>query len=483
MQVFISSAHKDGRTEGDTRYLELRRKIERLGLRPRLDPWIAEYMHGDLVDRGWRAIVDTCVHALHGSDLMIVMLFRRLGNAIEIDELGLSPVSHLEIELFHAGLRRIPVIFFQADDFDPDPELAAMVELLKRITPPSNWLRVPEREIEREVLDTLRYLAEEGQLPARLKGFCDALSDRRSFKRVDAEIGSSRLSFLSGFAPGISGPVSIDRVDLLLSEAEQLTGAGQDSFVGRLSRLWMALRDLAQQPLELLDAELAGRWLRLCELWTNSAAWLHLHGPLELGVLATLHTRVDLQMAGFISERNFPFGAFASEAYSIAKISDNREWQCRRFAAARNLATRQIAVGKGDGSGAYGIRASAAMQLARRGSPWLAASGMLDYHRMLAIREKVGASRSEIGEAQVELGFAQFTLGRHLPWTRDYALEQLREGVHMLEEDQPTRRAGFVKRGKRKLAEALETAGMAEEAAVQRCEIEVFAKAQGLPVD
>jgi hypothetical protein len=483
LRVFVASVNEEGRTDVSTRYLELRAKIEGLGLRPQLDPWIAEYAEPRLLERGWRAVIDTCVNALHSSDLMIVLLYRRLGTSVDVDSYGPSPVTYLEIELFHACLRRIPVLFFQAEDFDPDPRLAAMVRLLNRITPSGYWISAPERELEQRVLDTLRHLAGEQQLPEHLLGFCDALSDQRSFERVETEINSERLSFLRDFSPGDPGEVSIDRVDLLLSEADQYVGSGEGAFVGRLSRLWLALRELAQRPTEYLDDEIAARWIRLCESWTNSAAWLHLHGPLELGVLATLHTRVGLRQAGFVSDRAFPFGAFASEAYSIAKVSDTRDWQCRRFDAARRLATRQIAIAGKDTSGAFGIRASAAMQLAQRGKPWLIGQGLRDYQRMLVIRKRLGSSPSEVGEAEVELGYALFAIGRHVRWTRNDALARLRDGVRLMESDGPEKRAGFVKRGKLKLLDALEKAGLADEAAEQRRELEIFTRDRGLPLD
>lgn len=482
MQVFIASVNQEGRSSDDERYLELRARIQALSFKG-LTPWVAEFAAPDLHLDGWRAIVDSCVGALHRSDLMIVLLYRRHGTPIEIDALGPSPVSHFEIELFHACLRRIPVLFFRAEDFDPDPRMLAMLKLLERIMPPQCWTRCAERDLARQVTETLQAISDAGRLPDRIVGFCDALSDRRSFQRVDREIVSTELSFLRDFAPGGSGVVSLARADLLLRETEALAGTGEGSYVGQLSRLWLALRELSQQPVEALDQEVAGRWLRLCELWTSTAAWLHLHGPLELGVLATLHTRVDLREAGFLPERIFPYGAFASEAYSIAKVSDTIDWQRRRFQAARALATRQLENASEDPSGAYGIRASATMQLAQLGAPWMAAAGLLDYRQMVKIRENTGASPSLVGEAYVELGFAEFAIGRVVPWLRRAGLDRMREGLAMLLAEHPELRAGFVKRAQLKLAETLTVAGLHDEAQAQRASLEAFAKAQGLPVD
>jgi hypothetical protein len=485
MKVFISSVYEDARVESDRRHLQIRTKIERLGfwVRPQVDPWIAEYKVPGLNEQGWREIVDACVHALHDSDLMIVLLFRRAGSAVEIDSLGPSPVSVLEVELFHASLRRLPVLFFQAADFVPELRLAALITLLRRLTPSSHWFLGTEREIEAQVVDLLENMHRERRLPAGISGFCDALSDEVSFARVEREIASSRLSFLDGFAPGSPGPLSLDRVDLLLSEAADLAGTGQGTHVDRLSRLWFALRELAQLPCEALDEHLAARWVRLCELWTSAAAWLRLHGPLQLGVLATLHTRVQIRNAGFIPQADFPFGPFGSEAYSIAKASDTRDWKVRRFEAAVKLASKQIGLAQRDPSGAFGIRASAKMQLAQLGRPWLGVGGLSDYRRMLRTREKAGASDSEIGEAMAELGYAEFALARLLSLKGRAALARMREGVALLDGDHPERRPGFVARGKLKLAEALERSGINDEAERQRRDVEALRARHGLPGD
>lgn len=429
----------------------------------------------------WRGVVDACVRDLHDSDLMIVLLFRRAGNPIEVDLLGPSPVSVLEIELFHAALGKVPVLFFQAEDFRPEPGLRSLIGMLRRLTKAGQWVEAPEADIERHVIATIEFIHKQGRLPPGVSGFCDSLSDRRSFVRIRREVNSTRLSLLAGFRSGRPSALSFDRVDLLLTEAEGLGRTGSGTYADRLSRLWMALRELAQRPVGRFDHALAGRWIRLCELWASSAAWLRLHGPLELGVLATLHTRVALRNAGYIDEASFPYGPFASEAYSIAKVSERLVWKARRFEAARLLATRQISLRPADPSGAYGIRASASMQLARLRRPWLAAAGLLDYRRMLATRQRIGSPSSEVGEAMAELGFAEFAVGRHLAWARNAALRRLREGVALLDSDHPERRPGFVVRAKLKLAESLELAGHAEEAAEQRRDIVALKQSHGLP--
>jgi hypothetical protein len=483
MKVFISSVYRDSVISGEERRLQVRKRLQRLGLSDKVELFLPEYPESELEEMGWRAIVDTCVHALHGSDLIIVLLFRRWGTAIEVDDLGPAPVSYLEVELFHASLRRVPVLFFQAEDFEPEPELASLIRLVQRITPAAHWVKAPQALIEAEVVELLRRIDKSGALPAGLSRFCDALSDNVSFQQVDREIASTELSFMKGFAPAHRAPASLARADLLLAEARHLSGKGEGTFVDRLSRLWLALRELAKRPLGRGDDDLARRWIELCELWNNSAAWLRLHGPMHLSVLASLQTRTQLRDAGYLSEQMFPYGPFASEAYSIAKASDTRRWQRNRFETARRLASKQIAKQGTDQSGAFGIRASATMQLAQRGRPWLVPFGLLDYRRMLQVRQRLDSSRSEIGEALVELGYAEFALGKRLPWTRNFALDRMREGVALLDHDHTAGRAGFAIRAKKKLAESLERSRCAEEADQQRREIGELQKLHGLPRD
>src|SRR5215210_6026133 len=96
MRVFISSVHQDGRSPEDERHLEIRHRLKKLGLEPLVDPWVAEYQDDNPIGAGWRATVDTCVHALYKSDLMLVLLFRRWGSPIIIDTHGPASVSYLE---------------------------------------------------------------------------------------------------------------------------------------------------------------------------------------------------------------------------------------------------------------------------------------------------------------------------------------------------------------------------------------------------
>lgn len=445
--------------------------------------FVAEYSHPELTrETPWRRTVDSCVAGLSNAGLVVAVLLRRWGRAIPIDELGLTATSFLEIELFHASLRRIPTYFLVASDYTPELELARLIAILRGITGPAQWVEAPEREFEAIALKLIDHAAAGKKLPPPLAAFPDGLSDNRSFRRASDELRSTRLSMLGRFAPtDARGEVSHARVQALLTEARDMGRNSPLNYADRLTRLWIALRELSKVSVDELSPELAVRWSELAELWASPAAWLRLHGPLNLGALAALQTRSDLAQR-FNTKAGPGYGAFASEFYSIGKVSTSWRWRARWFKAARSLASQQ-ARASGEPSGAWLIRASVTFELARLGRPWLFLTGRADYAAALKSRERAEAGAAGIGEAMVELGFADFLLGRALFWRRREALARMREGVRLMEADRPGGRPGFVKRAKIKLAIALEEQGFADEAAIQRAELADFNPTHGLPAD
>lgn len=74
-------------------------------------------------------------------------------------------------------------------------------------------------------------------------------------------------------------------------------------------------------------------------------------------------------------------------------------------------------------------------------------------------------------------------LGRQLLWIRRSALGRIRDGIGLMDGDHPEMRAGFVKRAKLQLIEALEQSGAAEEAAAARLARDSFSRANGLSIN
>ena len=465
MKVFISSVYADPLLPGEERHLAVRRALYQKGSARGHDMWVAEYSNMELTSHTpWRQIVDTCTAGVRQCDLFIALLFRRWGSAIEVDQEGPSATSFFEIELLHASVRQVPSFFIQAEGFDPEPGLRRLLDIIRRVSSDGHWLTRADGEIEDTALDIIDALAASRSSASPFLGFNDALSDAVSFADVSREIVSDRLSLVGRFPTmgGRSG-FSLSRAQALLADARNTPSKAMEDYADKLSRLWMALRELSKLAPDELDDSGWAAWFELAAQWSGPSAWMGLHGPLKLGALAALQTRMDVARRR-VQPGPPPYGAFASEAYSIGKVSHTRKWQARRFLAARQLATRQAALSDADPSGAWLIRASATMQLARLGRPWMALVAQSDYRAALAHRLRHAATPSAVGEAQVELGFALFSVGRLLPWQRGEGLGLMREGVASLESDGADQRAGFIHRGREKLAIALDASGLKDEA-------------------
>jgi len=465
-RVFLSSVFQEISPDGGTQgYFGLRRTIYDIGEQEGVPVWVAEVDREDLGrDTPWTKNLTACIEVLIDSPLLIVILSHRAGRPVDLGELGSAASSIFEVELFHASQWKVPTVFYVVRGYEPAPELTNLISIL-RLQENKNWFVLDENEIERHVRSLLRHfktgtLAEDWALRA----IPDRLSDGKSFAAVEQEIQSDTLSFIGRFGPRDRSDFNMRRVDRFLGLARKEAEGGNN--VDRLSYLWMAMRDLSiGEAWELARAE---KWVELCEQWPSVAAWLGLHGPLNTGVSAAFHTQNDLRSRGFFRDREFPYGPYASEFYSMGLACETPRWQRRRFAAAVQLASRHTALHAHDPSGALAIRASANLRLAWLGRPWLVWSALSDYRRVCRIREKIGADNSVVGEALVESAFAEFQVARFVPWKRTSALARMREGVALLESKITPPRAGFAVRAKRKFALALEQAGFRDEAEAQK---------------
>jgi hypothetical protein len=438
-----------------------------------IDAWIAEYR--GLTGGLWTEIVDACIENLLESQTLIVVLYRRGGNPMPLgDEFGFGTASFFEIELFFASLRIIPTYFFIVQGYAPELELESLVRLLK-LEEQGNWFVGTENEVEAGIRELLAAIAMGTPLRATLPNLCDLTSAYKSFTHVERELHSEKLSLIDRFAPVGSTDYALNRIDHLLSEAE---GAATRS--AQLSRFWIALRELSKRPFDSADAEGQAQWLRISRRLPSIAAWLGLHGPLNVGVLAAYHTQNELRRRGTLTNELFPYGAFASESYSIGNNHVDPAWKRVRFRTAERLASRHAKLHSDDPSGALAIRGSARMQLARLGRPWLVWSGLADFRLACRIQEQRGATAAQMGEALFNRSLAEFAVSRALRFRRRSALDMMREAVGYLESDVSAGRAGFIVSAKRKYADALEEVRQVDAARVQREDAIVLAKKFGI---
>jgi len=482
-KIFLSSVYMDSPKKGDEHHLTIRRRLWEYGqTHHSLTVWVAEYAAKGLDTASWFEIADTCIDNLRDSDVFIALLYRRGGNPIWLNEAsGATTASYFELELLHASLLGKPAFFFTIDGYEPEAALAQLIDLVRLSTAPSQWSRGTEREIENLIEDIAAHMAAVRDAGLTVNRFTDAVSDLRSFAEVETEIASTRVSFMHGLEPVDHTAFSLARVDLLLAALFEDGPSRAKNMAARLSRAWMAMRELAKVDTREIDGDIAQRWVTASAAWPSPASWLKMHGPLRAGVLAGLQSQQELRQRGFLADQAFPFGAYASEAYSIAKISQTRRWQVRRLKAAAVLAQRHAETHSANPSGALAIKASATLQLARLGRPWLAFDALADYRSALAIRERLGASNFAIGEAMTEWAFAEYQVGRVLFWKRQQALARLAEGVRLLESDDPLGHAGFVIRAKDKFATVLRADGQNAAAEAQIREADELARASGIP--
>jgi len=470
-RVFVSSVYAESNPDRPgLPTFPLRRALWEMGQKTGIPIWVAEHC-GVGRDVDWMTAVRACLDELSKSDLLLVLLTRRYGTPVLLSEkLGETASSVFEVELFYASQWRVPTVFYALRGYEPEPELARLIRIL-RLQTERNWFPVDESAVIPEVRALLAGIKSVPAEQWRVRFLPDRLSDERSFAGVSKEIHSTRLSFIDRFTPLGRDDFSAVRFEQLMTESVAAT-----SKIDQLGFLWMAMRELS---IGGWDPARADAWRTLSKKWPSTAAWLGLHGVLNTGVLAAFHTQSDLAAKAPLDGATLPYGPVASEFYSTGLICETSAWKARRFRAAVQLSTLHAAQSE-DPSGAIAIRASAKLRLAQLGRPWLIPDALSDYRKVWRAREKIGASASAVGEALVEYGFAQFQVRSRIYVGKGAALKRMREGVCLLESDSSSARIGFLVRGKRKLAHALTQAGRVDEAASEQRAADELARAHGV---
>lgn len=377
------------------------------------------------------------------SEFICVLAGSSHGTAIRVDGLD-SNSSFFEIELFQAALLRKRVHILVRNDFDPEPRLETLLRILGDAFPEwTNVKRLTNREIFAE---TKRIADSSSSYRRRIFPFALRVPIARLVQAFYAARARNRPSpsilFLHGATdPGLGKP-RVEVIRPLVNDIQR-----QSNEEKRLSRLWIALRELmAIHHRAVTEPEMIGYWNRLLADWARAGAWYGLHGHTPLGCLAALNTLTQVRThiathfrgtAG-VGDKEFPGGALASAKYSIAKRLYVKLDRSTCFDEALCDLGRSLDVERGDRSGLLAIRGSIMRQLGRM------ADCIKDYEEVLRIRRERNAPPSQIGEAMSELGHAyllQLSPRKGLRFCEE-GVEKLREGV----------RAGVLVRGLRKLA-------------------------------
>lgn len=387
-------------------------------------------------------VADELIKRIREADVFICVLGGyRHGSSIKVNTRP-SAVSFFEIELFQAALLEKEVHLFVRKDFDPEPRLRNLLQILEFAFP--SWMS-RERLTDAHILDRVKRLVEKKHrqkllwplrvLRAPINRLVQALCTARAH-----HVPPPPLLFLGGqFEPRRETP---DQRILAVFQ-DQITGLRNEE--KKLSRSWIALRELMCVPYtKVKDKTLLEQWNELLGHWARAGAWYGLHGDTPLGCLAALNSMVEVrcylenQFRGQLPpERTaYPGGALASAKYSIAKrLYVNSDRKMRLNEALSDI-QKTLQMSTSDEAGLRAIRGSIFRQLGR------IAETVVDYEAVLSIRNV--APESAVGEALSELGFGYLRQGHFLK-----GLRYCEEGVRLLHHSAT---AGFLARGLRKLS-------------------------------
>ena len=444
--AFLSSIYQAAEVSDEA--ASIRARIWECGRRLDAPIWVAEHSSPTLGTQPPLAIVDECLRQVAQAEIFVCVLHGRHGSRITaLAEQARWHASHFEMEIYQAAVLGKPIRIFQTLDFEPEPQLADLLELLADILPTSPWPRLSDEQIVGEIerLISGRRLARlKARLLPRRPMIGPALVDGLAWRRDHAaatQTGMPSVQFLDGRSDRSVALPDYELVELALDEADR-----EHKQQRRLARYWIALRELmgahygtTRAPRTLL------LWDRALDRWGGAAAWYGLHGHLYMGCLAAFGSlcriRTILADAGHrdIDPMGLqqPHGPLASAYYSLAKRHRDRSLRRAALKAAMHHIGQAISSGDNDRSGCFAIKAS--IELAQGNTD----TAISDYRNVLSLRRDAGEGPGRIGEAQSELGFAQFRA-----WDVKEGFRNLEDGVDLLGRGSPS---GFLVRAKRKL--------------------------------
>ncbi len=444
--AFLSSVFEDPKDEP----LPIRQRIWALGEAYGRPVWAADFpplRRARLSGLASLDRLDECLRNIQRSQIFICLLHKRHGSSVEIP--GTTEkwrASYFELEIFEAVLLGKPIYVFESDIFAPEQPLQ---ELLNTLGPA---LKLPDRrrsddaivkEVERLLAGDVLPNKVDSSPPRQYE------SIRRLVRSFARGRGSGRthltdrpeLELLGGRFQADTAPEAA-KVERAIAEAR-----AESNKLERLTRLWIAIRELAGAPYGKRGFDgFLPLWNAALGEWANAGSWFGLHAHLYMGCLAALGSMERVRAALRDSKvtmpdslRIAPHGALASEFYAMAKYLPPGKWHNSALSLAGEHIDGALKRRGGDRAGQLSIRAS--IRLARGD----VARAVADYRRVLSIRTAESEGSDYIGDAESELGFAMLS-GRGR--TKGVAYQEC--GVERL--TKVGNRPGLLVRAKRKLA-------------------------------
>lgn len=432
-----------------------------------------------------------CLDNVDASDLYVAIFHQGYGSSAA-NHLG--GISLVDLEFFEAFKNQKPIRVYMLEPFNPEPNLAALIQIVRSLVPDSISICSNEKSLlaqfTRDIQSCL-LAASKNHLGKGETIFGRFLQRLCAFRKpFDHGVG---LRFLSDkYPPPCRERFSRDIVEEQLANLSSLSNWHE-----RLRRTMKVIEHLFDVPWkDGHNAEFLPLWDQAFGSWDKSSAWVGLHGPLLMGKLAADNSllavrslrashgeEVTLQSllsgppskTGTIDEWASLYslgGAIASEYYSIAKMSSGRstrhyyfkrseEWlRCAR----RGLTIRPDRIHE---AGLAAIWGHVSLGLCN------VVEAVGHFQKSLRLRTENNASAASVAEAEADLGFAYILSGNK---TEGEAL--LLKGVEGLER---TMSKGFTARAKRMIATHYVRQGHFREALTQLAQVSALCKKYGMP--
>jgi len=346
-------------------------------------------------------IVDALVEQIRNSKVFICVLRDHYGSSVFADT---ESVSFFETEIYQAALYHNNAHFFLMEPFKPSPRLEALLNLVRTVRPGI----IPERaQPKKEVFDGIKRVLVDTRNTRRrpwaisLRKLVSELAFRRGDPKPDIEF------FDKVFSP-VSDKPDKDHVRVLLDGL-----AGETGMEKRLTRMWVALRELSAAPYDQPEfAEYLPLWDQALGAWSSAAAWYGLHGHLYAGRLSAVNSM--LKIRGFMDWSRAEHdadnyiqgtkGARASEYFSVAKLCTTQSERDKYLSLALKNVDEAMAAIAGDPSGFLSIHGHIRLEQGAL------ADARADFERMKSLRIKCGDAGG-IGEALADLGLVEAKLG------------------------------------------------------------------------
>lgn len=479
--IFISSVYKG--------LEDLRQQMKDAAEEAGLNPWIFEKVE-ELRKASPQESQRICLNNVDVSDLYVAVFHRGYGSS---SANHLADISLVDLEFFEAFKEQKPIRVYILEPFDPEPNLSALVEIVRSLVPDS--IRIcPNKKFLlsrfRRDLDSYRATVSTSAPTAGTRIFTRFLHRLCDYRRgLDQGLG---LRFLADKYPPPSGR----KFSRDIAEEHLAALASFQNWHERLDQTWEVITSLFEVPWQdRRYSEFLPLWDQAFGSWDKSSAWVGLHGPLLMGKLAADNSLLAVralrashgELVTLQSLLSAPpsktgtteewadlyslGGAIASEYYSIAKMAITRSTMHYYFKRSEDwlrcaLRSVEIRPNPIQEAGISAIWGHVSLGLGK------VDTAIEHFEKSLNLLIEYGASAGSVAEVEADLGYALIRSGK------------IREGEKLLlrgvEGLERAMSRGFTARAKRMLAAHYARRGHLREALIQLAQVTALCQKHGI---